>query len=155
LKEKILVPETHPGIDEKEDPYFKAVENIDDEQGFVNHAREATELPPSFFDSSRFTLSLSQIIEFCTSDPSSFDHFDRLDRWGVKRKNPLNPVTHRNLTDREGGTQAVPLDGNDHSFEDLNPGLVSLSDFHIDSNRVSGSEFRHLPVHILFFNFID
>jgi len=37
LKEKILVPETHPGIDEKEDPYLKAVENIDHKQGFVNH----------------------------------------------------------------------------------------------------------------------
>ncbi len=74
-----MVPETHPGIDEKEDPYLKAVENIDHKQGFVNHAREATELPPSFFDPSRFTLSLSQVIEFCASDPSPFDHFDRLD----------------------------------------------------------------------------
>ncbi len=60
----------------------------------ITPAKEATELPPSFFDSSRFTLSLSQIIEFCTSDPSSFDHFDRLDRGRVERKNPLNPVTH-------------------------------------------------------------
>jgi len=74
-----LVPETHPGIDEKEDPYFKAVENIDDKQDFVHHATEATELPPSLFDPSRFTLALSQIIEFSTSDPSPFDHFDRLD----------------------------------------------------------------------------
>jgi len=39
LKEEILVPETHPGIDEKEDPYFKAVENIDDKQGFVDHCK--------------------------------------------------------------------------------------------------------------------
>ncbi len=56
--------------------------------------REATALPPSFFDPSRFTLALSQIVEFCTSDPSPFDHLDRLDGGRVERKNPLNPVTH-------------------------------------------------------------
>ncbi len=89
-----MVPETHPGIDEKEDPYFKTVEDIEDKQDFVNHVTEATELPPSLFDPSRFTLALSQIVEFCASDPSPFDHFYRLDRGRVERKNPLNPVTH-------------------------------------------------------------
>ncbi len=32
-----MVPETHPGIDEKEDPCFKAVEDIEDKQDFINH----------------------------------------------------------------------------------------------------------------------
>jgi len=37
LKEKILIPETHPRIDQKEYPYFKTVENIEDKQEFVYH----------------------------------------------------------------------------------------------------------------------
>ncbi len=74
-----MVPETHPGIDEKENAYFKAVEYINDKQGFVDHGEATEGLPPSLFDPSRLTLALSQIVEFCASDPSPLDHFDRLD----------------------------------------------------------------------------
>ena len=62
----------------------------------------------------------------------------------MHRESTLHTNTERNLTNRKGLTDATVLTADNNTLENLNTGLVTLNDLHVNVHSVAGAEFRNI-----------
>src|ERR1051326_3440993 len=87
---------------------------------------------------SRLTPELSKVIELGTAYSCRSHHVDFLDHRRVQREDSFDALAERDLANCESGTAcSTPL--TDHrAFENLDAFLLTLPDFYVDPDGISG-----------------
>ena len=82
---------------------------------------------------------------------SCFVYQDRINVWRIEREQPFYTNAVRDLTNSEAGGSAISLLFDHIAFERLDPFFVTLNDLVVNSNIVTGFEFREffLACHLL------
>src|SRR5258705_13977416 len=62
-----------------------------------------------FTDPGTFTTTLALVKQFCTADMAGFVQFNRINIGRIKRKDPFNAYTIRDLANSKSGSMASPL----------------------------------------------
>ena len=86
--------------------------------------------------------ALAQVVQAAASHATAVLDLDGRQTWAVQREDTLNADTVGELTDGEGGTDAVVVPGDAGSLEDLDTLLLALANTDVDAKGVASPELR-------------
>src|SRR3712207_4979202 len=87
---------------------------------------------------------LAEVVELRATDVAAGHDLDLADHGRVHRERALDADTEADLPHREGLADAAALPPDDDALEDLHALAVALHDSHVDLQRVTGPEVRHV-----------
>jgi hypothetical protein len=98
------------------------------------------------------SLQISEVEEFGPPHPASADHIDPIDPGRMQRENPFNSNPIGDFPHSESRSVPSLLLTNDHSFEGLDPLLLSFYNLHVDLYRIPNPEIGEVCPQLFSFN---
>src|SRR5207244_7287080 len=96
-----------------------------------------------FFDTRRFTRTLTQVVQLGAANITTALDFDRSDQRRIQLERTLNAFTGRNLTHDEVGIQAAIATGNHDTFVSLGTLARTFNHVDADDNGIAWCEIRN------------
>src|SRR5450830_377676 len=96
-----------------------------------------------FFDTRRFTRTLTQIVQLGAANITTAFHFDRSDQRRVQLERTLNAFAGRDLTNDEVRVQATVTTGDNDAFVCLGALAGAFDYVDVDDNGIARCEFRN------------
>src|SRR5262244_565724 len=111
-------------------------------------------------DAGRFSAPFTQVVQLGAADLAAAHHLDRIDRWRIERKNPLDAFPIGNLAHREVLVEPAARPADAHAFIGLHTRAVPFDHLHVHQYGIAGPEIRDFLAggklsHLLFFELLN